>query len=83
MIGNKINEIEYSRKFLKNLRNLSERIVETASEKEIIFKQNSFDPRLKTHKLSGRDKGCLAFSINDSYRIKFIFLSSREVLCLH
>ena len=78
----KIKNIKYSKKFLKSLRKLPNRIIESAEEKEIIFKEDPFDARLNTHKLSGRDKGCSAFWINDSYRIKFIFLSKGEILFL-
>jgi mRNA-degrading endonuclease RelE of RelBE toxin-antitoxin system len=79
----KTKNIEYSKKFLKSLRKLPNRIIESAEEKEIIFKEDPFDVRLNTHKLSGRDKGCLAFWINDSYRIKFLFLPDGEVLFLN
>lgn len=83
MIENRIKSIEYSNKFLKSSTKLPERIIEKAEEKERIFKENPFDPRLKTHKLSGKDKGCWAFWIDNSYRIKFIFLSKREVIFLN
>jgi len=57
-------------------------VLNKAEEKEKIFRQNFFDSRLRTHKLSGKDKNCWAFWINNSYRIKFIFLSKKEVLFL-
>ncbi len=82
MRENRIKRIEYSNKFLKALTRLPKRIISKAKEKEIIFKENVFDPRLKTHKLSGKDKKCWAFSITDSCRIKFIFLPNREILFL-
>jgi len=67
--------VKVSPQFKKNYRHLSENIKQRAKEKEQIFRENCFSAQLKTHKLSGKDKGCWAFSINDSYRIKFIFLS--------
>lgn len=74
--------IKVSPKFEKNYQRLPQNIKEKAKEKESIFREDPFDPRLKTHKLSGKDKGCWAFWIDNSYRIKFIFLSKREVLFL-
>ena len=74
--------ISTSPKFRKNYRRLPKRIKEKAKEKEPIFRKDSFDPRLNTHKLSGKDKGCWAFWVTDPYRIKFIFLSIGEVLFL-
>ena len=76
----KIKSIEYSSKFLKSLAKLPKRIVKIAEEKEKIFKENPFDPRLRTHKLRGKEKETWAFWITYSYRIKFIFLSDEEVL---
>ena len=74
--------IKVSPKFEKNYQRLTQSIKEKAKEKESIFREDPFNPRLKTHKLSGKDKGCWAFWIDNSYRIKFIFLSKREVLFL-
>ncbi len=74
--------IKISSKFEKNYRRLPEKIKEKSKEKEFIFRNNPFDIRLKTHKLSGIDKSCWAFWIDNCYRIKFIFLSKYEVLFL-
>lgn len=74
--------IRVSPKFEKQYRRLPERIKNKAKEKEFVFRENPFDPRLKTHKLSGKDKTCWAFWIDDAYRIKFIFLSTKEILFL-
>jgi len=76
----KIKSIEYSSKFLKSLSKLPNGIIKKAEEKEKIFKENPFDPRLRTHKLKGKEKETRAFWINYVYRIKFIFLSDKEVL---
>jgi len=75
-------QIRISPKFEKNYRRLPKRVQEKAKEKESIFRRNPFDPQLKTHKLSGKDKECWAFWITHSYRIKFIFLSNEEILFL-
>lgn len=74
--------IKISSNFKKNYRKLPEIIKEKSLKKELIFRNNPFDPRLKTHKLSGKEKFYWAFWVDDSYRIKFIFLSNGEVLFL-
>ncbi len=50
------------------------KVVKTkAEEKEKIFKNNPFDSRLDTHKLHGKYKDYLAFTIVGQYRIIFLF----------
>jgi len=56
------------------------RIIDQTEKKEEIFRENPFNPILKTHKLSGKDKECWAFWIDYRYRIKYIFLSDNKVL---
>ena len=80
MNGDRIRSVKYSKNFLKSLGKLPERIIEQAEGKERIFKQNPFNSILRTHKLSGKEKDSWAFWINYSYRIKFIFLTSEDVL---
>jgi addiction module RelE/StbE family toxin len=78
----RVKSINYSKKFLKSLKKLSEIIINEAEKKEKIFKENPFNPILKTHKLSGKEKECWSFRVNYSYRIKFIFINDDEVLFL-
>jgi len=77
-----IKEIKISSRFERNYKKLSREIKEKAKKKEKIFRENPFDPRLRTHKLHGKEKEAWAFWINYSHRIKFIFLSDEEVLFL-
>ncbi|MBI2436792.1 MAG: type II toxin-antitoxin system mRNA interferase toxin, RelE/StbE family [Candidatus Magasanikbacteria bacterium] len=72
-------DIFYSPKFIKEYRRLPVQIQEMAEQKEKLFRFNPFDPRLKTHKLSGKLRGCWAFSINHNYRIIFTFESEKEI----
>jgi len=74
--------ITVSPRFEKNYKSLPKRIKQKAKEQELFFRKNPFDPCLKTHRLTGREKEAWAFSINYSYRIKFIFLTEDEVLFL-
>ncbi|GIV28879.1 MAG: hypothetical protein KatS3mg027_2693 [Bacteroidia bacterium] len=68
--------------FDKSYRKLPKEVKEKAKLKEKIFRKDPFDPRLKTHKLFGKEKECWAFWIDYRYRIKFIFLDDNEVLFL-
>jgi mRNA-degrading endonuclease YafQ of YafQ-DinJ toxin-antitoxin module len=75
-------KVKVSPRFEKNYKKLPKEVKERAKQRELIFRENPFDSRLKTHKLSGRDKECWAFSVDYSYRIKFIFLNDEEILFL-
>lgn len=72
-------EIFYSPKFLKMYRKLPRRVKLSAHQKENIFRQNPYDPGLKTHKLTGKLKKYWAFSIGYNYRIVFSFTSDQNV----
>lgn len=67
-------QIFYSPEFERRYKRLSLEIQEKAEEKEKIFREDPFDPRLKTHKLHGRLNDFWAFSIDSRYRIIFKFL---------
>ena len=75
-------KIVVSPRFKKNYRKLPKKIKEIAKDRVEIFKKNPFSPQLKTHKLSGKDKGGWAFWITYSYQIKFVFLLDEKVLFL-
>ena len=66
-------EIYYSSKFEREYRALPKRVKIVAEEKEMLFKDDPHDPRLRTHKLRGPLRGYWAFSINNTYRIIFEF----------
>ena len=72
-------QIFYSSKFEREYRKLPEDIKKIAEIKERIFRKNPFDPQLNTHKLGGRLKSFLAFSINQKYRIIFEFADQNTV----
>lgn len=75
-------EVQVTDRFVKQYKKLPEAIKKQAQQKESIFRLNSFDSRLRTHKLVGQEKECWSFSVNYSYRIKFIFLQKDSVLFL-
>lgn len=74
--------VAYSRKFLKSLSKLSKEIQNKAIVKDNIFRTNPFDPRLKTHKLHGKQKEEWSYSIDNFYRVTFIFVKNGEILFL-
>lgn len=78
----RIRTIQVTNLFEKHYRRLPKWVKEEARKKELAFRENPFDPTLKTHKLHGRDKEAYAFWVSYSYRIKFIFLDEETVLFL-
>lgn len=73
-------KVSYASKFVRQYKKLPWEIQELAAKRESIFRQDPYDPRLKTHKLSGVLEGLHSFSVNYSYRIIFRFVNSKRVL---
>ena len=63
--------ISYSPEFARCFKKLSRELKLKALEKEKIFRKDYHNPRLKTHKLSGKLAGRLAFWIDFKTRIVF------------
>ena len=72
-------EIIYSSKFVREYKKLPIKVKVTAEERETIFRQNSHDPRLNTHKLHGRLKEFWSFSLGSKYRIIFEFGNDKTI----
>jgi len=51
-----------------------------ATDKDLAFRVNAFDPRLKTHPLKGKLKGLWSYSVDYHHRVLFEFLAHEEVL---
>lgn len=66
-------KIYYSSKFLKEYKKLPKEAKLLAEKQEKVFRKDPFDPKLKTHHLTGKLKEFCAFSINYQYRIIFEF----------
>ncbi len=66
-----VTTIFYSSHFLRSLKKLPKNVKEEVSEREAMFRKNCFDPRLKTHKLSGHLKEFWSFSLTTSFRVMF------------
>lgn len=74
--------IYYSSKFKREYKRLPKKIKIIAEEKELVFRTNPFEPRLNTHKLSGRFKEYWAFSVDEKYRIIFEF-AEKDIIWFH
>ena len=72
-------DASFEKDFEKYKNRLSDKKIEQLKEKLLIFKKDSFDTRLKTHKLKGNLKDYWSFSISYSDRILFRFLDSETV----
>lgn len=64
-------KIYYSSKFAKEYKRLPKKVKLLAEKKEVIFRNNPFETRLKTHKLSGKLKDYYSFSLDYQTRIIF------------
>jgi mRNA-degrading endonuclease YafQ of YafQ-DinJ toxin-antitoxin module len=45
-----------------------------------VFQENPFDPRLKTHRLSGQLQGLWSFSVDYDVRVVFSFIEPNRAL---
>lgn len=73
-------QVEYSTNFVRQFKKLNPQIRSKAIKAEVLFKKDSFSPKLKTHKLSGRLKDLWAFSIDYKHRVIFKFKDRGIVL---
>lgn len=76
-------EVIYSSKFAREYKKLPIKVKEIAEEHEILFRKDSFHPKLKTHKLRGKLSGFLSFSIGFKYRIIFEFSKDKKTAYFH
>ena len=64
-------EIEFKPTFVRQYKKLPEALKEEIKEKIELFQKEPNHAFLKTHKLKGKLKGFLSFSVNYEYRIVF------------
>jgi addiction module RelE/StbE family toxin len=75
-----VKEIQYSKKFVKELKKLAPDIIEIAIKKEIIFRNNPLHPSLRLHELHGKFIGLWSISLTSNYRIIFERMSNGDIL---
>ena len=72
-------KIIYTKVFISQYKKLSPKVKIEAEGKEKIFNKNPFDPRLKTHKLTGKLRGRWSFRLDYKNRIVVTFNGKNEV----
>lgn len=75
-----VKEIQYSKKFVKELRKLPKEIIDLAIKKEEIFKKNPLHTSLRLHELHGKLKGIWSITITGNYRIIFERMENGDIL---
>jgi len=78
-----MTEIYYSPRFKKSLKKLPLSVIENLNFKLSLFAINPFNPSLKTHKLTGKLSQYYSFSITNSYRIIFYFISNNKAFFIN
>jgi mRNA-degrading endonuclease YafQ of YafQ-DinJ toxin-antitoxin module len=71
--------IDYSPEFARCFKKLPHELKLKVLEKEKIFRKDLHDPRLKTHKLSGKLTGRLAFWVDFKTRVIFSFINPKLI----
>ena len=77
-----MTEILYTKTFLKRYKKLDSDFQEDIKDKIELFKDKKNHERLKVHKLKGKYKGFLSFSINRKDRILFQFIKGNSAIFL-
>lgn len=72
-------EIFYSAKFVREYSKLDLKTKLLAESRFEIFTTDQYDPRLKTHRLSGSLAGYYSFSINHKLRIIFEYDKNNDI----
>lgn len=75
-------DAHFEKKFEAHKKRLSKKELENLRERFIIFKNNPFDNRLRTHKLKGKLKDYWVFSVSYSDRLLFRFLSKDKIFLI-
>lgn len=75
-----VKKIQYSNKFIKELKRLPKEIIDLAIKKEKIFKINPLHPSLRLHELHGKFKGIWSISLSGNYRIIFERMENGDIL---
>jgi addiction module RelE/StbE family toxin len=75
-----VRDIHYSKKFIKEIKKLSEEIIDLAIKKEEIFRINPLHPSLRLHELHGKFKGIWSISLTNNYRIIFERMPNGDIL---
>lgn len=72
-------KVFYSPRFVSQYKRLPKQLKLEIVEKEKIFFKNPFNPKLKTHKLTGKLNSLWAYSIDRKHRIIFEFVEKNTI----
>jgi addiction module RelE/StbE family toxin len=75
--------IFYSSHFIRAMKKIDPSLKEVVAEREKIFRKDPFDPRLRTHKLTGSLASLYSFSITYKYRILFKMRTDKTIVFLN
>lgn len=78
-VKNIVFDAAFERNFNNYRKRLPDKKLDNLKKRLLIFKENLFDSRLKTHKLKGNLKDYWSFSISHSDRILFRFMDNETV----
>ena len=73
-------EVHYTSRFSREAKRAPHHLRPLVEERVDLFKKNPHDPRLKTHKLTGKLREYWSFSIDYRWRIIFEFVSADHAL---
>lgn len=76
----KIKKIYYTKNFEHRAKKLPIALKSEIAKRERLFRENPFNPILKTHKLKGKLKNLWSFSTTFKERILFEFVNKDKVL---
>jgi len=72
-------QVNLSPRFKRAYKKLPRHLKEDFKDKIVTFIKDPRHPTLKTHKLKGKYQECLAFRLQDGYRVLFEFSASDTV----
>ncbi|MBU0458772.1 type II toxin-antitoxin system mRNA interferase toxin, RelE/StbE family [Patescibacteria group bacterium] len=75
-------KVRYRPNFLRQYKKLPDDLKSEIKEKIELFKEDSNNSMLRMHKLHGKIKGCLSFSVNYKYRIVFVWEEKNKIAAL-
>lgn len=76
----RINRINYTSRFARAMKDLDPALRKIVAERDALFRQDCFAPRLNAHKLHGKLKKYWSFSITHSHRVLFQFMKGNAVV---
>lgn len=76
----RIKRINYTSRFARSMKKLDPTLKKIVAERDALFRQDCFAPRLNTHKLQGKLKKYWSFSITHSHRVLFHLIGDGSVV---